>query len=453
MIQNQTELTAHGDGNARETLLTIAEHALESVHPDTTVPDVLTTQGDQIRVQDTTYDLASIDDIYVIGAGKGSLDVVTAVTERLPDRVTKAIVVEKKGQGKPRDDIEVFEAGHPIPDDDSVHAGNRIAEIARSAGADDLVFACITGGTSAQLSNPPNGVSIDDLAQLTELLLHAGLPIAEINTVRKHVSKIKGGQLTELIQPATTVTLVIVDEVAGDPWGPTVPDDTTFRDAKRVLTEHSLWSETPASIRTYLQRGINNSDLKTPTPATLDDHPSQTVILADANDVCEAAYERATELDYSALILSTMLEGESAEVGVVHAGIAKETVRYGRPVEPPCILVSGGETTVTLAEDAGSGGPNQEFVLRFGIEIEDWPRISALAIGTDGTDGPTEIAGGIVDSSTVSRARASNVDLYQRLRDHDAASALEQLDDAMYTGSTGTNVMDLRLILVDTAEE
>jgi len=453
MIQNRSELTAHGDRDARETLLDIAEHALNSVHPDSLVPNAVTVEDDELRVADTTYDLGSIDEIYVIGAGKGSLDVVRALMQCLPDQVTTAVAVEKKGQGKHVDGIKVFETGHPIPDRDGVRASEQVVDVARSAGKNDLVFACITGGTSAQLPHPPDLVSIDDLARLTELLLHAGLPIEEINTIRKHVSKIKGGQLTKLIHPATTISLVIVDEVAGEPWGPTVPDETTFEDAKQVLMEHQLWSDTPPSIRSYLQKGIDSIDLETPDSATLANQLTQTVVLADATDICEAAREKATDLGYSSFILSTMLEGESAEVGIVHAGIGKEVTRHGRPVEPPCVIVSGGETTVTIDEDAGEGGPNQEFVLRLALEIEEWPTISALAVGTDGTDGPTDIAGGIADASTANQSETLDVDLYQCLRDHDATRALEQLNNVVDTGATGTNVMDLRLVLVSRAEE
>jgi glycerate-2-kinase len=453
MIRNSAALANHGDSEARETLLDIADYALESIHPAALVPGVVTAEDGTIRVEGTVYDLDSIDDIYVLGTGKGSLDLVAALLERLPDRVTEAVVVEKKGQAEPRDGIEVFEAGHPIPDADGRRAGERVVELARRAGEDDLVFACITGGTSAQLPHPPETVSIDDLAALTELLLHAGLPLEEMNTVRKHVSRIKGGQLAELIHPARTVTTVIVDEVAAEPWGPTVPDETTFEDAIGVLQDHDLWSSAPASVREYLQRGSTEPDLETPDGAALRDYRTQTVVLADASDVCEAAAERADARGYDALILSTMLEGESAEIGVAHAGIAKETRRHDRPIEPPCVLVSGGETTVSIDGDAGRGGPNQEFALRFALEIDGWTGMAALALGTDGTDGPTEIAGGLVDTTTADRATELDEDLYRRLRDHDAAGALERLDDAVYTGSTGTNVMDLRLVLVDTQTE
>jgi glycerate-2-kinase len=453
MIRNSAALANHGDSEARETLLDIADYALESIHPAALVPGVVTAEDGTIRVEGTVYDLDSIDDIYVLGTGKGSLDLVAALLERLPDRVTEAVVVEKKGQAEPRDGIEVFEAGHPIPDADGRRAGERVVELARRAGEDDLVFACITGGTSAQLPHPPETVSIDDLAALTELLLHAGLPLEEMNTVRKHVSRIKGGQLAELIHPARTVTTVIVDEVAAEPWGPTVPDETTFEDAIGVLQDHDLWSSAPASVREYLQRGSTEPDLETPDGAALRDYRTQTVVLADASDVCEAAAERADAHGYDALILSTMLEGESAEIGVAHAGIAKETRRHDRPIEPPCVIVSGGETTVSIDDDPGRGGPNQEFALRFALEIDGWTGMAALALGTDGTDGPTEIAGGLVDTTTADRATELDEDLYRRLRDHDAAGALERLDDAVYTGSTGTNVMDLRLVLVDTQTE
>jgi glycerate-2-kinase len=453
MIRNRTELTAHGNSKAREALLDIVDHALERVHPEALVPDVVTTQGTELRVADTAYDLAAIDDIHVIGAGKGSLAVVSALLDRLPGRVETAIAVEKHGQGEPRKGIEIFETGHPIPDENGVRASERVVEVAQSIGMGDLVFACITGGTSAQLPYPPDGISVDELAELTELLLHAGLSIDEINTVRKHVSQIKGGQLTELIAPATLVTLVVVDEVQGEPWGPTIPDKTTFEDAGRILKDRGLWSETPMSIREYLQQGIKSTELETPNGAELATYPTQTVVLADATDACEAGRDRAAELGYTPLILSTMIEGESAEVGAVHAGIAKEAVRHDRPVEPPCAIVSGGETTVTVDKAAGRGGPNQEFAVRFALEIAEWPTISAIAVGTDGTDGPTDIAGGVVDASSTAQAESEGVKLRRRLHNHDVSGALEQIGDAVYTGSTGTNVMDLRVVLVTPTDD
>jgi glycerate-2-kinase len=461
-VENREALCSHGDAAAREFLLDVVDGALAAVHPDRLVPERIALDGETLVVDGRRYDLGSVDRVLVVGAGKGSLALVRALSSVLGDRLSGGIVVEKRGvdddgdegenaQGVVPDGVEVREAGHPIPDEAGRRAARAVTDLAESAGEKDLVLACITGGASALLPLPVPGITLDELAETTRALLEAGAPIEDVNAVRKHLSRIKGGRLAEAIHPATTVSLIVVDEVAGEPWGPTVPDPTTFADAVRALERHGLRDRVPRSVVDYLTGSRDTPDRETPTPDSFEAFDTHAVVLADAGDVCEAACERAEALGVRAMLLSTVLEGESREVGTCLAGVAKEVAASGRPVEPPCAIVSGGETTVTVGEDAGEGGPNQEFALGFALGVAGLDA-AAVAVGTDGTDGPTDLAGGLVDGGTAGRAEGVGIDLHRALRKHDAANALRELGDAVYTGPTGTNVMDLRIVLVRDVE-
>lgn len=456
MIANTDVLRSHGNEVARADLIDIAAHALTTIRPERLIAETVECKGDRLRIDGHVYDLATVGDLFLIATGKGSAAVADALLTRLGDRVTDGVVVEKRGQARPLEGVEVLEAGHPIPDSGSLAAGEAVLTLAHAAGPDDLVIACVAGGTSALVQAPIGKIDISDSAAVNHCLLDAGAPIEDVNAVRKHLSDHKGGRLAAAIHPATLATLVIVDEVAGDPWGPTVPDETTYDDAVAALRRHGCWELGPAAVREHLRAGATGELPGTPTAADLDRVDAQTVVLADASDICEAACERAAALGYDPLLLSTMLEGESREVGRCLAGVAKEIADRERPVSPPAAIVSGGETTVTVTDvpDAkrGDGGPNQEFVLGLALSIAGHPEIAALSIGTDGTDGPTDLAGGIADAATVQRADEYGVDLHERLQRHDAAGALRTLDDDVVTGATGTNVMDLRLVLVTDAD-
>jgi hydroxypyruvate reductase len=448
VIRNRSALTDHGNEHARTDLLDIATTALETVHPRRTVPAVLDRDGTTLRVDNRAFDLDELADVYIIGAGKGSAAVVEEVLAVLGEYVTDGIVAEKRGQERLLDRVTVLGTGHPIPDERSLEAGMAAMDIAEEAGEDDLVIACITGGTSAQCVVPSDGISLTDLQETTEVLLHSGLPIDEVNTVRKHLSGIKGGQLAQHIAPATGVSLIVVDEVAGEPWGPTVGDETTVGDALDVFERHGLEREVPQAVREHLRHGDGSQGTETPTPDEIDSLDTVEIVLAEPHDACEAARDRAAEQGYDPMILSTAIEGESREVAIVFAGIADEIRTYGRPIEPPCVIVSGGETTVSVPDDAGEGGPNQEFGLSFALETAGVPDVTALALGTDGTDGPTEIAGALVDGTTVPRVREMDTDPWDCLQRHDSSAPLTLVDDAVYTGATGTNVMDLRLLSI-----
>jgi hydroxypyruvate reductase/glycerate 2-kinase len=281
------------------------------------------------------------------------------------------------------------------------------------------------------------------------LLLASGATIREINAVRKHLSAIKGGRLALSIFPAEIINLTVSD-VIGDPLDyitdPTVPDTSTFSDAIHVLEKYDLWDKFPESAIHYLQ----NATLEVETPKNFGEFESKvhSFILVKSRVVCDAAAEKAGEQGFKPLILTTALEGESREADIVFAGIAKEVVCNNRPLPPPCAIIACGETTVRIDNEYGQGGPNQEFALSAVSQITSYDKVTVAAVDTDGTDGPTDIAGGLTDSSTISRAKTNNLDVFKHLHEHDASTVLLSTGDAIVTGHTGTNVSDLKMVLI-----
>jgi glycerate-2-kinase len=290
---------------------------------------------------------------------------------------------------------------------------------------------------------------LEDKVAVTDLLLKSGAVIQEINAVRKHLSAIKGGKLAKHIHPAEIVNLTVSD-VIGDPLdyitGLTVPDTSIFEDAVFALKKYGLWEKVSNSVRTRLEKGLADPSLETPKDFT--GMKVHTFVISNNEAVCTAAKNRAEELGFKSTILSIMIEGESREAGIVLAGIARDIEKNGRPFKPPCVLVSGGETTVTIEGEHGEGGRNQEFVLGFSLKTDGTKNITVSAIDTDGTDGPTDIAGGIADGYTLKRAKEKGIDVYGNLMKHNTSPVLRDLEDAVYTEPTGTNVMNLRVIVI-----
>ena len=442
-IGNADALAANGERAIRRDLLAVAEAALARIHPETAVPRALARENATLVAGDARVDLDAVERVRLVGAGKGSAAVARALGPLLGDRLDGGVVATKAPDPpRPPDTVETVVAGHPLPDRASLRAGRRALAVADDAGPDELVVAVVTGGASALLAAPAGDLSLADLRETTDALLRAGLPIASVNAVRTHLSALKGGRLADRIAPARLLTLVVVDEPAGEPWGPTVSARASYADALAVL--EGTDATVPAAVRAHLAAGADGTH---PEPAALPAR-GETVVLADAADACAAARDRAAALGYEPLVLSTTVEGESREVATAFAAVAREAADHGRPVSPPCLLVSGGETTVTVGDGGGTGGPNQEFALASALALADRPRVTTLALGTDGTDGPTDVAGGLVDGSTLDRLDAAGIDPAARLREHDATPALTAAGDAVRTGPTGTNVMDLRLTAV-----
>ncbi len=452
-IENRETLLAGEESELRADAIGIVEAALSAVEPDRLLEGVFERSGGEMRIDGRTYDLDAVEEVYVIGAGKGAGALTAVVLERLGGDVSESIVVEKdastidSAERGASGDVTVLETGHPIPTRASREAADRVLDLADRAGPDDLVICCITGGASALLA-APDGVDLEAMAETTDALLQAGAPIEDINAVRKHLSKIKGGRLAERFAPAETVALIVVDEVAGDPWGPTAPDSTTYADAVDVIERYGLAESVPATVMDRLQRGADGAYSETPDRDSVGALPVENVVLADASAVCRPAAEAARERGYDPLFLSARLEGEASEVGLVHAGIATDVVEAGRPLAPPMALVTGGETTVTVAEEPGDGGPNQETALGFAEGIDGWDDIVGAFVGTDGTDGPTDLAGAVATGETYRRAKAAGVPISEALDRNDAATTVTELGDAIVTGATETNLMDIRVVLV-----
>jgi glycerate 2-kinase len=365
----------------------------------------------------------------------------------LGDRIFSGVVVVKKGEKRRLKRIAIIEGGHPIPDENSVAGARKILEIADQAGPKDLVLVAVTGGASALATACPEGITLADIQKINELLLNSGAPIRHMNTVRKHLCLLKGGRLVSRIQPAEAITLTLDTRPKGMLWPDvSLPDETTFQDAIEVLNFYDLWDAVPNAVRNYLLKGTEHPELE--TLKTLEGVKSSIFYVGSPLGVLSSAAKSAEDLGYQPHILATSIQGESVSAGICLAGIANEIVLRNGPFPAPCALITGGETTTVITGNCGTGGPNQEFILGFAGEVEEADNIAALALDTDGTDGPTQIAGGIVDGETLKRAKDLGIDIRQYLKNHDSSTALSRLDDAIVTGNTGTNMKNLRIILI-----
>lgn len=379
----------------------------------------------------------------VVGAGKAAAAMAHAVEQHWPGPL-EGVVVTRYGHAVPCRAITVLEAGHPVPDAAGMAGAQRILDAVSDLGEDDLVLCLISGGGSALLPALPAGISLDDEQGLARALLRSGAPISDINCVRRHVSRIKGGRLAAAAAPARVVTLAISD-VPGDDIttiasGPTVPDTTTRQDALAVLRRHRV--DVPPAILAWLESAAS----ETPKPADL---PAPDYRLVAAPQLAlEAAARVARGAGYTPLILGDAIEGEARDVGQVHAGLVHQVRRHGQPEAAPCVLLSGGETTVTV-RGQGRGGRNVEFLLGLLISLNGAPGVSALAADTDGIDGTEDNAGAVIEEGALARARGLGLDPAEYLARNDAYSFFEALGDLVFTGPTLTNVNDFRAIVID----
>jgi hydroxypyruvate reductase len=393
------------------------------------------------------YHLDSFRNVHVIGAGKASAEMARAVERLLGKRIAGGLINIKYGHAARLRRIELNECGHPIPDRNGELGAHRIAEIARHAGSDDLLLCLISGGASALLPLPAPPITLEEKQETTRLLLHCGANIHELNCVRKHISAVKGGQLAQLAWPATVLTLILSDVIGDDldviGSGPTVPDRSTFADARSILAKYQISGKVPEAVGERL----NGSASETPKPGDKVFKKVQNLIVGSNRLAVDAAAQQARALGYRTLVLSTFIEGETRDVARVHAAIAKEIRATGRPVKPPACVISGGETTVSI-RGTGLGGRNQEFALAAAQDIAGMKDAAIFSAGTDGTDGPTDAAGAIADGSTFARAEAQGLNAAAHLANNDSYHFFEQLGDLIKTGPTGTNVADVRIMLL-----
>ena len=445
-IQNREQLLLHGDIKPRKMALQIIEAALEASNPYQTTKNLVHLYGNMLTVGHHEYDLSERRNIYVVGAGKATFPIARALEETLGDRISGGVVILKKGQPEKLHRIKIVEGTHPIPGEEGLRGSVEILALANKAQERDIVFSCITGGSSALLPMPVNSVTIEEKKAVNRQLLSSGASIFEINAVRKHLSKIKGGRLGLAIFPAELINLTVSD-VIRDPLDyitdPTVPDTSTFEDALRTLKKYNLLKKVPESVRAYIEA----ADPKKESPQDYGSNPYHNFILTNNDSACNAASAAAESLGLKPMVLSTMFDGESRELGKTFAAIAKEIRSSHRPLKPPCILIGGGETLVTLKENFGKGGPNQEFVLSTILDMKGQNNFVVVGFDTDGTDGPTQAAGAMADAFTVSASDAKGIDLHRSLQKHEALSSLMSLEDAIITGHTGTNVNDLKFII------
>ncbi|MGE5644195.1 MAG: glycerate kinase type-2 family protein [Acidobacteriota bacterium] len=385
--------------------------------------------------------------IWVIGAGKASARMAAALERLLGKRIAGGLVNVKYGHLARLRRIELNECGHPLPDEAGVRGARRILDIAARAGERDLVICVISGGASALLPLPAPPITLAEKQATTKLLLDSGASIHEINAVRKHISAVKGGQLARAAYPARVLSLLLSDVIGDDidviGSGPTAPDASTFADARAVLEKYGIAKAVPAAVRERIEAGTP----ETPKKGDRAFERTENRIIGSNRLAVDAAASKARECGFRPLVLSTLIEGETRDVARMHAAIAKEVLSSGRPVKPPACIISGGETTVTI-RGGGLGGRNQEFVLAAAIDLAGQEGVAVLSGGTDGTDGPTDAAGAIADGRTLARAEALGLDARSALAANDSYHFFEPLGELLKTGPTGTNVMDVRLLLV-----
>jgi hydroxypyruvate reductase len=437
--------------NLRKDALTILRTALEAADPFQAILRHVSVNDQTLIVGRRRYRLDGIDQVYVLGAGKASATMARALERLLGGRITGGLVNVKYGHVAKVRRVTLNECGHPVPDEAGVAGARRIADLASQAGERDLVLCVFSGGGSALMPLPAAPITLAEKQETTKLLLACGASIHEINAVRKHVSDIKGGQLARLAYPANVISLLLSDVVGDDldviGSGPTAADSSTFARAKSILEKYGILERVPASVRDRIGRGIAGEIPETPKPGEAEMERTQNLVVGSNQLAVDAAAGKARELGYRTIVLSTFIEGETRDVGRLHAAVAKEIRSYGRPLKPPACVISGGETTVTIRGE-GLGGRNQEFVLAAAIDLAGMENVLVLSAGTDGTDGPTDAAGAVADGETVDHGRRRGLDAVRALASNDSYRFFEPLGKLVKTGPTNTNVMDVRILLV-----
>ena len=434
----------------------IFRESLRPVNPYGAVKNFVQVKNDHLILgkdgeDQTTLDLKQFDRISLVGGGKATAPMAKAMEVLLGERINTGMINVKYGFTEKLSVTRTVEASHPLPDENGVKGTAAIMNFLAKANDKDLIISLISGGGSALLCQPAQGIALGEKQTLTGMLLDCGASIDEINAVRKHISAAKGGQMARAAFPATVVNLMLSD-VVGDKMdviasGPFVPDSSTFEDALGILRKYAL-NGVPESIVGRLEEGARGRIPDTPKAGDPVFLYVSNIIVGSNILALEAAEKKAREFGYDTLILSSLIEGETRDVARVHCAIAREICRSGRPIGKPACIISGGETTVTMRGN-GLGGRNQEFCLTSAVEIAGLPeKIVVLSGGTDGNDGPTDAAGAVVDPYTVERGRKAGLSVVDFLNNNDAYHFLEKTEDLLMTGPTNTNVMDVRLLLV-----
>ncbi|MFL6447262.1 MAG: glycerate kinase [Bryobacteraceae bacterium] len=429
----------------------ILKAAFDAAHAGNAVRRYLRKTRSSLRVAEVRYDLRNFDRVLFLGVGKAGVAMAAAVAEIIGPELEGGLVLTKYGHGgRLPKTLRLLQSAHPVPDRAGAEAASAVISFLRELNARDLLIVAVSGGASALLPAPVPPITLEQKGQATDMLLKAGADIFELNAVRKHLSLLKGGQLAALAYPARVVSLLLSD-VIGDPLdvigsGLTAPDTSTFADAIQVIRRYGLWDRIPRPVRARLEGGKEGQFPETPKPSDPMFDEVQNLVVGSSRLALAAAAHKAKSLGYKSSILSSTMQGETREVARVHAEILREVRNNGSPLAAPACLLAGGETTVTV-KGTGKGGRNQEFALAAAIAIDGLPDVLVASAGTDGTDGPTDAAGARADGGTARRAQALGYDLRGHLERNDSYAVFDALGDLIKTGPTGTNVMDVHLLL------
>jgi len=455
-IKNKEELISNSkspfDRKARKLALNSLETALEAADPRGLIKSKVKLKEGLLTINKHLFDLKKFHNIFVVGGGKASGLMAEALEVILKDRITDGClnIPYASGHYEVRR-IKLQEAGHPIPDEAGVEGTRRMLDLVSHADENDLVICLVSGGGSSLMPLPRDEMSLQDKKIVTEALLKSGASINEINAVRKHISDFKGGWLAKKAYPATVINLLLSD-VVGDSLdaiasGPAVSDSTTFQDAIKALKKYMLWNRIPETVKTALLNGQKGRILETPKADDIAFKKVYNFIVGNNRSASLAAYEKLREAGLNTLFLTSCMEGEARHVGGIFAAMARETVASGKPILKPCGIVAGGETTVTVV-GKGVGGRNQEIALGAALKIDGVNGAVVASISTDGVDGPTDAAGALADGKTILRSRELELDAEEFLADNDSYAFFSKLGDLILTGSTGTNVNDVSVIVV-----
>ena len=459
-IKNRDVLLSHGDVESRRIVLDITEKTLQHLDAYDRIKSIAHMEGDILHIGSRQWDLSKKRNVYLLGAGKACNHMAMAVDEVLGDHLTRGIAIVKIAEDT---DVfrntEVYVGGHPLPNEEGYRACQKILELVDNATADDLFIVVISGGSSALMSCPIDGITLQDEIDTTDVLLKSGAGILEINAVRRHISQFNGGMLAKRIaaRGAELIGFGISDAVGtpatgdiGEPYKaykgtPMGPDQTTLEDARRVIRDYNVADRLPKAVVEYLMNVGEEGE----TPKAF---PQNTYFLLNTlPDSCIYAKKVAEEMGIPAIILSSFLEGESKDAGTIFASIAREVQNYGNPLPAPCVILSSGETTTKILDNreiTGHGGPGQELTLSFAISAVKAPGACMLSIDSEGTDGTTPVAGGITDSTSYQTAEEKGVDVHASLRGHACYEALSEMGDAVFTGNTGTNLCDFNVLYI-----
>lgn len=428
----------------------IFKAGVEGVLPDKMIRENLKIENNSLHIANLTYPLSQINNIYIIGAGKASALMGKEVEEILGNRISAGHIIVKHGHACSLTYIKVTEAGHPTPDEQGFQATQELINLVKKAGEKDLVICLISGGGSSLLADYPAGATPEDMIKLNKLLLNSGANINEMNAVRKHVSKVKGGQLAKEIYPAQTVSLILSD-VIGDSLdviasGPTSPDYSTFQEVKDILVKYKLEDKIPENLKNYIEKGIRGEVSETPKPGDVIFEKVHNFIIGSNTIALQHAQKKAEDLGINSLIITSELDGDAglAAKTIVEMALAEQNkLKTGESI---CFLL-GGETTVKV-EGLGLGGRNQHLALCAARLLSGKEGITLLSAGTDGNDGPTDAAGAIVTADTLKNAATKGLDINSFMRNFDSYHFFQQAGGHIITGSTLTNVMDLIIVLI-----